>query len=106
MDELIYSSATTLAQMIRAKKASSVEVVEAYLRRIEEVNPKINAVVQLLAEPALSRAREADEATSRGESWGPLHGVPVTAKDAIEISGVPATGGTKGRASHIPTRRS
>ena len=104
MDELIYSSATTLAQMIRAKKASSVEVVEAYLRRIEEVNPKINAVVQLLAEPALSRAREADEATSRGESWGPLHGVPVTAKDAIEISGVPATGGTKGRASHIPTR--
>ena len=101
MDDLIYSSATVLAQMIRDWKVSSVEVIEAHIERIEAVNPKLNAVVQLGTEAALNRAREADEALARGESWGPLHGVPLTTKDAVEISGVVSASGTKGRASYV-----
>ncbi|MFL6282052.1 MAG: amidase [Pyrinomonadaceae bacterium] len=102
MDEVIYASASELARAIRQKEVSSSEVVEAHLARIAEVNPKVNAVVLLTEEAARARAKEADEALSRGESWGPLHGVPVTIKDAFEMAGLVSAGGTKGRASHVP----
>jgi amidase len=84
--ELIYASATTLAKAIRSKQVSSEEVVRAYVERIEAVNPKLNAVVQLTAETALAQARELDSALSRGEIKGPLHGVPFTVKDNIETA--------------------
>src|SRR5438874_594056 len=102
MDKIIYSSATELARAIREREVSSAEVVEAHLARIEEVNPKLNVVVQLTADAARARAREADAALARGESWGPLHGVPVTIKDAFETAGIPSVGGTKGRAQDVP----
>jgi amidase len=102
MDEIIYASASELARAIRRKEVSSSEVVGAHLARIEEVNPKLNAVVLSLADEARARAREADEALARGEVWGPLHGVPVTIKDAFEMAGVVSAGGTKGRAAHVP----
>lgn len=102
MDEIIYSSASELARAIRRGEVSSAEVVEAYLRRIEEVNPRLNAVVHLTADAARVRAREADEARARGEEWGPLHGVPVTIKDAFETEGVVSAGGTGGRAAYVP----
>lgn len=102
MDELIYRSARSIAKAIRDKEVSSAEVVEAFLKRIEEVNPKLNAVVQLAADRARAEAREADEALSRGESKGPLHGVPITLKDSLDTEGVISTGGTKGRASFVP----
>ena len=99
MDELIYSSATTLAQSIRDKRVSSSEVVDAYIKRIEEINPKLNCVVQLAAEQARSQARDADAALARGELRGPLHGVPMTIKDSIATAGVITTTGTLGLAS-------
>ena len=102
MDEIIYASASELARAIREKEVSSSEVVEAYYARIAEANPKVNAVVLLTEDAARARAREADEALARGESWGPLHGVPVTIKDAFEMAGVVSAGGTKGRAAHVP----
>jgi amidase len=102
MDEIIYASASELARAIRRGEASSTEVVEAHLARIEEVNPKLNAVVHLTADAARRRAREADEARARGEEWGPLHGVPVTVKDAFETEGVVSAGGTGGRAGYVP----
>ena len=102
MNELIYSSATSLAQSIRDKEVSSAEVVDAYLKRIEEVNPKLNCVVQLSAEKARSQAREADAALARGELKGPLHGLPMTTKDSIATAGVITTSGTLGRKSHLP----
>jgi amidase len=102
MDEIIYSSATELARAIREREVSSEEVVEAHLARIEEVNPKLNAVVQLTADAARARAREADAALARGDAWGPLHGVPVTIKDAFETTGIISAGGTKGRAGYVP----
>ena len=104
MDEIIYASARTIAQAIRDKEASAVEVVEAHLRRIDEVNPKLNAVVHLAADRALSEARKADAATARGESDGPLHGVPMTVKDSHDAEGLVSTGGTKGRENFVPDR--
>ena len=76
MDELIYTPATMLANTIRRKEVSSVEVVEAYLQRIEAVNPQLNAVVQLAGDTARTQAQQADAALARGDSKGPLHGVP------------------------------
>ncbi len=102
MDELVFESATSLAKMIREKQVSSEEVVDAHLRRIEEVNPALNAVVVVTAERALSEARAADSALAKGNYKGRLHGVPMTIKDALETAGVVSTGGTKGRASFVP----
>src|SRR5690348_13513949 len=102
-EEIVFASATRLAGLIRAKELSSVEVVDAHLARIEQVNPRLNAVVQLTADAARRRAKEADSALARGETWGPLHGVPVSIKDAFETAGVVSTGGTLGRKGFVPT---
>jgi amidase len=83
VDELIYASVTALAKAIRTKEVSSREVIEAYLQRIEAVNPKLNAVVQLTADTARAEAQAADAAFARGQSKGPLHGVPMTIKDSL-----------------------
>jgi len=102
MPDILYSSAAQLAADIRTKKLSSVEVIEAHLKRIEEVNPAINAVVYSLADSARKQAKEADASLARGEVKGPLHGVPFTIKDAWETAGVPSTGGTLGRKDYKP----
>ncbi len=100
--DIIYSSASSIAQSIRAGEVSSVEVVEAHLARIEAANGSLNAVVQLCAERAMSEARSADDAIARGESVGPLHGVPMTVKDSHDTEGIVSTGGTLGRREHVP----
>lgn len=99
MEEIIFASATTLARAIREQQVSSQEVVDAYLKRIAAINPALNAVVQCRSEAARAEAREADEALARGESYGPLHGVPFTIKDIFEVAGMICTGGTTGRAA-------
>jgi amidase len=102
MPEWIYESAIAMAAAIRRKKISAFELVSACLARIEEVNPRLNAVVQVCTRQALEDAREADLSLARGDVCGPLHGVPFTLKDAIETRGVICTGGTEGRARHVP----
>src|SRR5689334_404522 len=102
MESIIFASVGELANAIRSKKVSAVEVVEAHLRRVEEVNPQINAVVTLCAERALAEAQAADAAMANGETLGPLHGVPITLKDNLDTAGVRSTGGTQGRANFIP----
>jgi len=104
MKEIVYASATNLAQAIRARRISSTEVVLAHLGSIERLNPKLNAVVQLAADTAMAQAKKADEAISRGETWGPLHGVPITIKDGWETEGIISTAGTAGRASFVPAK--
>ncbi len=104
MDEIIYLSATNMARMIRQREVSSVELVDAHLKRIEEVNPKLNAVVQVDGERALAAARRADEALARGEGRTALHGVPMTIKDSLDTADMITTGGTKGRSSFVPER--
>ncbi|HKC64356.1 MAG TPA: amidase [Pyrinomonadaceae bacterium] len=100
-DELIKLSATKLVALIAARKVSPVEVLEAHLRKIEQLNPKLNAIVTL-AHDSLERAREAESAIMRGDELGSLHGVPFTVKDTIETESVLTTSGSRLRASHIP----
>src|SRR6201985_1819211 len=100
--DITLKSASELAGAIRSKQLSSKAIVEAHLARIAEVNPKLNAIVQLTADSARKQAEEADAALARGEIRGPLHGVPMTIKDTLETEGVICTGGTKGRANYVP----
>jgi amidase len=102
MSEIVFDSASETARRIRSREISAVEVVEMHLARIDEVNPSLNAVVTRCDEMALARAREADAELAKGKTPGPLHGVPLTIKDAFDTAGVRSTGGTKGRASYIP----
>jgi amidase len=103
-DPLIYLSATTLARRIREKKVSATEAVTACLARIAAVNPRLNAVVQLCAERAQREARQADAMLAKGQTKGPLHGVPITIKDSFDTAGIVSTGGTLGRKDFIPPR--
>ena len=95
-------SATELAAAIRARSVSCEEAVEWYLDRIARYNPALNAVVTVDEEGARRRALEADQALGRGEIWGPLHGVPVTIKDAFETAGLRTTAGYPPFAEHVP----
>ena len=104
MREITDLTATQLAEAIRSRRLSSEETVRAFLARIDEVNPKLNAIVLLCRRSALDEARRADEAVGRGEDLAPLHGVPITIKDAYEMSGVVSTGGTLGRKDFVPER--
>lgn len=101
---IIYSSTLQLAKAIKSKEMSSVEVVEAHLKRMEEVNPKLHAMLQIRAEEALEEARSADQDLAKGESHGLLHGVPMTIKDSLDTVGVITTGGTLGRKDFIPEK--
>jgi amidase len=103
-DEIIFMSTTRLARMIREKKLSAVEAVQAYMARITAVNPKLNAVVQTCFDRALKEAKEADALASGGRFKGPLHGVPMTIKDSIDTEGVISTGGTVGRMNYVPKK--
>lgn len=99
---LVSLPAGGLADLIRSRRASSVEIVRAHLERIERVNPGLGAVVVAAAERALEEARAADRALARGRPVGRLHGVPVTIKDSFDTAGVISTWGTLGRARHVP----
>lgn len=84
---LFFADATQLAEMIRNREVSPVEVLQAHLDRIADVDPKVNAMVTL-ADDAMASARAAEAAVMAGEELGPLHGVPFTAKDSIDTAGV------------------
>ena len=99
--DLIQETLGTIAALIRKREVSPVEVVEAHLERIAELNPELNAIVTL-APDALERAREAEIAVMRGASIGALHGVPVTIKDTIETAGLRTTSGSKMRMDYVP----
>ena len=101
---LIYKDATELARLISTREVSSREVVQAHLDRIAAVNPKINAVVTLMAESALTSADAADAAVISGAELGPLHGVPFTIKDTFDTAGVASQRGSRLFLGHLPTQ--
>jgi amidase len=103
MDDIAFTSASELASQLRERDLSAVELLEHYLARVATHNPTLNAVVTLDRERALARAREADAALARGKSWGALHGVPVTIKDALATAGLRTTGAYEPLAEHVPT---
>ena len=100
-EDIYYADATELAERIRSKALSPVEVIAAFLDRIEAVNPKLNAVVTV-ADDAMERAREAEAAVARGDVLGPMHGVPFTIKDCIDTEGVRTTRGSKLFEDRVP----
>lgn len=100
--DLCYAEATALALMIREREVSPVEVVEAVLARIEAVNPSVNAYCTVTADLARDAAKEAEAAVMRGDSLGPLHGVPVGVKDVMLTKGVRTTFGCPIYADYVP----
>jgi Asp-tRNA(Asn)/Glu-tRNA(Gln) amidotransferase A subunit family amidase len=101
-DEMFWRSALELAAAIRAKQVSPVEIAEATLARIAELNPRLNAFCLITPDVALRDAREAEIAVVKGEPIGPLHGVPVSLKDVIFTRGVRTTGGSRLFAEAVP----
>ena len=97
-------TATELAHLIRTRAITSTDAVAAHLARIADVNPQINAVIQIDADAALAAARAADDALARGDALGPLHGVPFTVKDWIEAEGLVCAAGFEQRRNHVPQR--
>ena len=103
-DTIYYKDAIELAALIRTKQLSSREVVEAHLERIARINPKINAIVTLMADAALKGADAADKALGSGAAIGPLHGVPFTIKDAFDTAGVLTQRGSRIFSGNIPAK--
>jgi len=93
MDERAFASATELSQEIRDRGIGCLELLDFYLARAERHNPALNAVAVWQIDQARERARAADAALARGESWGPLHGIPMTVKESFNIAGLPTTFG-------------
>ncbi len=102
-DELCDLSAVELASRIRRKQLSAREVMAAHIARIERVNPKINAIVTLVADRAMADATHADELQSRGGPLGPLHGLPVAHKDLVNTAGIRTTFGSPMFRDNVPT---
>lgn len=100
--DLCFLDATELARLIHTKELSAREVMAAHLAQIERVNPKVNAIVTLVAEQALAGAASADEQLARGEQVGILHGLPVAHKDLHETKGIRTTFGSPIYADFVP----
>jgi aspartyl-tRNA(Asn)/glutamyl-tRNA(Gln) amidotransferase subunit A len=101
-EELVKASATWMAQAIRRREVSAVELFDAHAARIAERDPRVNALVLPRLHEARAEAVEADAALARGDHLGPLHGVPFTAKEAIAVAGMPAPNGSRLFADHVP----
>jgi amidase len=102
-DEICFADATTLAELLRTKKLSAVEVMKAHLRQIGRVNPKVNAIVTLVdEEKLLAQAQAADDALARGNWLGPLHGLPIGVKDLHATKGIRTTYGSPLLKDDIP----
>ena len=93
MSDIPLRPALEQARLVAAKTISALELLEVHLARYERFNPQLNAVIFTQIEKARSRAKAADAASARGESWGPLHGVPATIKDSFDWVGSPSTWG-------------
>jgi len=102
--EICYMSAVEMAEAIKSRKLSPVEVMDAFLSRIERLNPKINAYCTLLAESARTQATEAEKIVMKGEELGPLHGVPFSIKDLTFTKGIRTTFGSRIYENFIPDK--
>ncbi|MEC4817887.1 MAG: amidase [Scytonema sp. PMC 1069.18] len=104
MSSLTLTSIHKLAQMIRDREVSAVEVLDAHLTQVAKHNSKLNAICTLDEDNARTRAKQADEALARGENWGILHGVPITIKDIFETAGLLTTAGYIPLKDYVPTQ--
>ena len=100
--DIPYLSATELSQLIESKEVSPVEVTEAYLDRIGDLDFKFNAYITVCRKEALKAAQEAEQAITQGNYLGPMHGIPVAVKDQLWSVGIRSTGGSRFLADFIP----
>jgi Asp-tRNA(Asn)/Glu-tRNA(Gln) amidotransferase A subunit family amidase len=103
-DDIAFWSASRQAAAIRDGEFTSRELLELFVQRIERINGALNAVVTLDLEAARAAADLADALHARGESLGPLHGLPITIKDALETRGLRSTGGARELHNNVPDR--
>src|SRR5687767_10074586 len=103
-DELCDLSAIELTARVRRKDLSARDVMSAHLARIERVNPKVNAIVTLVADRAMADAVRADDLVAKGGTPGPLHGLPVAHKDLVDTAGIRTTRGSRFYRDTVPTR--
>src|SRR5208282_6600112 len=101
MDDLTFLSAVEMARRIREKKISAVELADAHLEKIENLNPKLNAFVHVHAERVRREARDADAVVMSGKTLGSLHGVPISIKSSLEVAGLRCESGTRLRAGFV-----
>ena len=101
--ELPFLTAIQLSKLIETKDISPVEATQAYLDRIQEVDPKLNSYITITGEQALEAARQAEQEIAAGVHRGPLHGVPMAVKDQFNTAGVPTTGGSSILRDNVPT---
>ncbi len=101
MADIAFLPATDLAARIRERRLGCRELLDHLLDRVERYNPRLNAIVALDAERAQARADAADAALTRGDLWGPLHGVPMTFKESYDIEGLPTTWGLPDLAGNV-----
>ena len=101
-EALAFASASDLRPLIDSRRVSVVELTEMFLRRIESLNPALNAYLTVTGDEALASANAADQELSRGESRGPLHGIPVSIKDLEMTKGVRTTAGSLIFQEHVP----
>lgn len=101
-EELVFMPAHQMAALVRRKQLSSYELLMAILSQIGRHNTGLNAIVTLDISKAMKRANLADKALANGEIWGPLHGVPVTIKDALETAGMRTTSGFPPLKNYVP----
>jgi amidase len=104
MHDLTFLPAVVLAQQIREKKISPVELVDAHLAKIERLNPKLNAYVHIDEERVRREARAAEASMMKGTSVGPLHGVPISIKSSLEVAGLRCESGTRLRSGFVPAQ--
>src|SRR5271169_967459 len=104
MSDLTFLPAVEMAKRVRERKISSVELVEAHLKKIERVNSRLNAFIHVDADGARQQAHEAEKAATNGKPLGPLHGVPVSVKSSIEVAGLRCEAGTRLRAGFTARR--
>ena len=95
---------TEQQQAIAGRQLSSCELFDAQLARLERLNPAVNAVCTLDIDTARAQCQRADQLSVGNERLGPLHGIPITIKDAIETAGIRSTGGSTELQSHVPVR--
>jgi len=100
--DIAFLSATELGSAIKSKEISPVEAVEAYLDRIERIDPQVNSYITVMAKQARQEALEAEKEIRRGDYRGPLHGIPMGIKDQIYTKGVRTTDASKIRSDFIP----
>src|SRR5215831_7990040 len=102
-EEICFTEATELVELLRTKRVSAVEVMKAHLGQISRVNPKVNAMVTLVEEEQLlAQAQAADDALAKGNWLGPLHGLPIGVKDLHDTKGVRTTYGSPLYKDEIP----